>query len=414
MVISGRSLRLWSARSLVAVGISIAIALGAMEFHRLSATAQSGSDDMRLQALAERLLTNVSTSQNPDLVKLFPGALPTDVPADVVLPPNGTLIGSVERRASGSLPGGTPTPSSDPGTPTSTRVDIVIDVPSGSDSVVTFYKSALAALGWSPRAQTTAGFVATSLVPIPTTFCKSSDGPLLSVTARPSASGLLDVRLHYDSTSPTQCQTATVANPGMLPSPRGSILPSLESPPGVTVYGAGGSGNSARYGVESVALTTMAVSDLHAFYANELVAAGWISSAQGDDGSLSWSTWTILNRSDLQGFFYVRDGPATGQRALHLDVASTDSNALSSGAASPNIGIVTGPVLSSPVSTTTPTATPALAAPSQTPTPTPRPSTTPTSTPALSTTTTTPTPTAKPATAVATTPNSTPTSTTGH
>jgi hypothetical protein len=54
-----------------------------------------------------------------------------------------------------------------------------------------------------------------------------------------------------------------------------------------------------RYGLDSVAVTDMSVSDLHALYINELAGAGWMSAAKGDEGSLSWSVWSIPGRSEL-------------------------------------------------------------------------------------------------------------------
>ena len=346
--------------------------------------AQTTGDQSLLMQLAQRLLSQqfppytyapIGSSAPSTAVQLYPGALAPDFPSDVPMPPNSTLIGSDEHPTNTPVPpfvGGT-TGSIVAGPQTSstgTHVDVVLDDSGSADDVTSFYTGALANLGWSSPPNFNVGqigFIASSTPGVPVTYCQSSDGPSLTMTARTTNGGPLDVRLVFDTSAP-QCRAFAASTPSIAPPiPGFGVMPALKGPQGVTVYSGGGSGGSAtRFSTDAVAATTdMSAGDLHAFYANELVAAGWTEASSGGDAFITWSTWTIPDHSDLQGFLYVRNGPAAGQRALHLEVASTDPNAVTScGVYYPCIdgSGFSGPTLVSPGVTPAP-------APAVTPTP---------------------------------------------
>jgi len=326
--------------------LALGLFAGALRLQAPRARAQSPSGDSLVLRLAERLLAGSFGTYGPyspttsGSVQLFPGALPAALPLDLPLPPGSTLIGSDERQ-SFSTPGPIYVGSSAPFVPTQTpsgiHADIVLDAGNSAEDAMAFYKNAMGSLGWS--APTGAygygpgGFVTSPAPLVPATYCQSSDGPWLSVTARPTAGGPVDVRLSFDSGYAGQCRAPSPpsAPPIVPPAPVGyGVLPSLDPPPNVTVRGSGGSGGLGRFSTDASAITDMSVADLDAFYANQLLAKGWTKLSSGAGGELTWSTWSVPDHSDLQGFLYVRGGPVPGQRSLHVEVASTDPNAASS------------------------------------------------------------------------------------
>jgi hypothetical protein len=329
-----------------------------------AAYAQSPADDSLLLELAERLLGLPFPSQNAATVKLLPGAVPDNLPIAVPMPAGSRLIGSQVRPTAGvSVPmiGGPGGFQSSPPSSSGMRVEVVLDVPASPGDVNNFYKSAMDALGW--YVQSGPPF----FVPSPIggasqalSFCQSTSGPWVQILTRPIDNGPTDVRFIFDSGFTSPCANPVPGVPTAFGPPGFGILPSLKPPANATVRSTGGGGSNTRFTSDATAITDMSVSDLATFYADQLTAAGWSRIDSGTAGSLAWSTWSIPDHSDLQGFLYVRDGPAAGQRSLHLEGASTDPNASSSsffGSGVPVSGVVQ-PISPLPPSPATPTSTP--------------------------------------------------------
>lgn len=293
------------------------------------AQAQQASDATLLQELAERLLSYPFPGPGgvPVPVQLLPGALPADLPLTLPQPPGSMLIGSAVRpsfaRSFVPLPlqsnGGPPAP-------TGEGIDIVLDAPGAPADILAFYKGAMAELGWSPppaSSQGPGGFLPSFQTGSNASFCQSADGPWLSVSAFPVSGGPTDVRIHVDTGNPGPCSSPVFPQPS---GPLGfGVLPSLQAPPNVPVSPTGGGGGPGRFSSEALAVTDMSTADLEAFYAQELTASGWTQTDSRDDGSLSWSTWSVpptMGVDDYQGFLMVRAGPGDGQRTLYLEVAS--------------------------------------------------------------------------------------------
>jgi hypothetical protein len=93
------------------------------------------ADDALLRELAERLLSQTAgpPGQPIPTPQLLPGALPDDLPLTLPVPPGGRLLGSVARRADGTL----------------FTADIVYDAPGAATDVVALYERALAPQGWA-------------------------------------------------------------------------------------------------------------------------------------------------------------------------------------------------------------------------------------------------------------------------
>ena len=294
------------------------------------AQAQTGGEPSLLQQLAERLLgaRGPTPSGSPVLVQLLPGVLPSDLPLDLPLPDGSTLIGSAVAPSFAQFVNGPvsslPAPSS---TPTGEITDIVADAPGAPGDVLAFYESALTALGWTaPSANRPGpgGFLPPFLPQYFAEFCESARGPWMSVTVFPSTSGPNDLRLHVETGTPGPCYVPPgFPAPGLAPG--GDLLPPLHPPPDVQVLPSGGSGGPGLFASDARATTTLSASDVEAFYEEQLVASGWTRIDGNDDGSLTWSTWSVPSSSgpsDWQGFLFVRNGPGDGELSLHVEVAS--------------------------------------------------------------------------------------------
>jgi hypothetical protein len=331
--------------------------------------AQTSGDDRLLQ-LAERLLSSqipgAAVNGTPGSVQLYPGALAPDFPAGMPMPPGSALLGSDEYPSFSPTPlligntGVSPLPAPSQSS-SAVHVDVVLDAPGSAADAMSFFKTALAGSGWSAASSPLSGgvgFLSSARGSVPTVYCRGSDNAQLSVTARTEDGGQQDLRLAYDTGFNPQCSPppSTTMQPSFFvpPVPGFGVIPALQPPDGASVSSTGGAvGTASRSGTDAVAATDMAVADLSSFYAGELGDAGWTQLAAGGGAALSWSTWSIPDHSDLQGFLYVRSGPASGQRSLHLEVGSTDPSAILS--PSSGVGIDVG----APVSgSTRPGATP--------------------------------------------------------
>src|SRR6266567_4728861 len=86
---------------LALLGLVLATVAGGLRVQTPPARAQAPSNESLLRQLAERLPGLTYPSPNAASVQLFPGALPSDLPLALPLPPGSTLIGSDERASFG-------------------------------------------------------------------------------------------------------------------------------------------------------------------------------------------------------------------------------------------------------------------------------------------------------------------------
>ncbi len=267
--------------------------------------------DALLRELAERLLTPPGGPPGQPLPtpQLLPGALPADLPLALPVPPGGRLVGSVARRAGGTLVG----------------AEVVVDAPGAAADTAAFYERALGPQGWTPAALGGPG--------PPFGFQPSGAATFRSFCAPPGAPGSLnlqvlattagpgDLRLRLDLTNPGPCgQGAGTPRPGLPPG--AERLPLLAAPDGAQVTPAGGGGGGNRFASDALAATELPVAALHDAYAAQLAAAGWARVAGGADGPLAWSTWRLPGAGAFVGFLYVLQGAGERQRELHVQAAA--------------------------------------------------------------------------------------------
>ncbi len=278
---------------------------------RPAAATPPPADDTLLRELAERLLTPPGGPPGQPLPtpQLLPGALPADLPLALPVPPGGRLVGSVARRAGGTLVG----------------AEVVVDAPGAAADVAAFYEGAFGPQGWTPAPLggpgPPFGFQPSGAATFRFFCAPPGVQGSLNLQALPREAPLSDLRLRLDLTNPGPCgQGAGAPRPGLPPG--ADRLPLLVAPAGAQVSPGGGGGGGNRFASDALAATELPVAALHDAYAAQLAAVGWTRVAGGADGPLAWSTWRLPGAGAFVGFLYVLQGAGERQRELHVQAAA--------------------------------------------------------------------------------------------
>jgi len=293
--------------SIVLVGIALGLAVVATSGPSGPAIAHADPTDdaAALRALVGRFLTvpgSGPTSQQ-QAADLLPGQVASDLPLALPQPPNSRIVGSVVRRRGQDA----------------VLWDVIFDAPGAPTDILQVYGQQLAALGWTkpPVGPFGGGFQAAAPNDTAATFCQTiGAAPFLTMTAAPEASGQADVRVHIDATGPGPCFMPTA--PGPPPLAGAGRLPVLAPPAGVPVQPSGSSGGNDRFTSEATALTDKRSSELEAFYAQQVQAAGWTRVAGGAEGPYAWSAWTLPGGDGYQGLLTVLEAPGRNRRELRV------------------------------------------------------------------------------------------------
>ncbi len=88
---------------------------------------------------------------------------------------------------------------------------------------------------------------------------------------------------------------------------------------------AGAMGYTADGSSTTFATTSMSAAELERAFAEQLREVGWNRTRGGADGPLAWSTWSLPEGPEWQGFMYVIDAPGENRRQLSLQVQSATS-----------------------------------------------------------------------------------------
>ncbi|GAC1542481.1 MAG: hypothetical protein NVS2B7_15630 [Herpetosiphon sp.] len=259
--------------------------------------------------LAERLLGGPPAPDGKgQTVQLIPGKLPGDMGVEIPVPRSGRLLGSLVRSFGAK----------------NVHVDVVLDVPGPTAQIAAFYQDAFGKQGFTPtpdfKGGPAFGFQPT-LVPTFRTFCHGSTPPWISLGIVPSGASVTDVRVQVDKTNAGPC-----LNRGLEPykgPPGADKMPPLFAPDGVQLQPNGPGGAPNRVSSAATAITAMSVAALEAEFARQLEAAHWTRTGGRTEGPLSWSSWRVPGDGTLQGFLYVLQSAATGQRDLYLQLESS-------------------------------------------------------------------------------------------
>lgn len=265
---------------------------------------------LAIRELAERLLeSRFPTASGTAHARLLVGAVPDGLPLELPLPPGSKVVGSVIQPAA-ARPGGRPT---------GEATDIVLDAPGDAGAIMSFYDEALTPLGWSGplggQGFRHGGFVPAPAVPT-RTFCRSTQGPWLSVRIVAESGGVSDLRIHVDTAGPGPC-----ANPQGLP-PGAAILPALAAPAGAAMQGLGGSGGAGLWSSSAIAETEASAADLEAHFALQFTAAGWELSDRGRSNRMAWSRWRTAEQGEWRALLMVVEEPEPNQRFMHVRAES--------------------------------------------------------------------------------------------
>lgn len=273
-----------------------------------NAGAQANPDALR--TLAVRFLAPPVSGPNgmTQTAELLPGAVPSDLPLMVPVPPGTSLIGSVVRKFGGM----------------SVSWEIALDSPSSQDDLFNFYTQALAPQGFVPPPNRNGGgrgFAPVSGGGAPRgTFCRGANGPYVGVSAAPTGSGS-DLRLFVAGDASGICGGATPMSNGPL-----DRVPALPAPMGVAIANPNGTVGPNRVTVEAVATAAATAVDLDAAYGAQLVAAGWMRTGGNANGPVAWSTYTVPGEGGYTGYLSVRE-IGGNVRELFLSVANASANA---------------------------------------------------------------------------------------
>jgi hypothetical protein len=230
--------------------------------------------------------------------------LPPDAPPDLIVPKDLDLFGSLARRTDGQISG----------------VEVILD---GSQPVADFLLSYEADLEshdwrrWEQPHRRPGGFDGGFQMGPSAVFVNEKAVSALWIAARQVEGGRTEVGLRYDRENAAN-MINNMSGPGPEP-PRWDMLPELRPPPGVKVQPQGSSGGGGRWTSEAKAQAEMPVPEMEAYFARQLVAAGWSRIAGAADDATGWSSWDVPNPGNWRGFLLVLS-PFPGWRSMLLRV----------------------------------------------------------------------------------------------
>jgi hypothetical protein len=267
----------------------------------VSGLAPETERERRLRELAGRLLAHPGP-RGATTAELFLAELPPDVPADLIVPNDLDLFGSLARRRDGQITG----------------IEVILDGTKPASDFLLAYERDLESHGWRrfehfPRH---AGGFEGGFQTGPTgVFVNEAAESALWIAARHVGGGRTEVGLRYDRENAANMMANT---PG--PEFRGwDMLPELRPPAGVKVQPQGTSGGGGRWTSEARAQTEMPVPQLEAHFAKQLAADGWSRIAGTADDTMGWSSWDVPQPGNWRGLLLVLS-PYPGWRSMSLRV----------------------------------------------------------------------------------------------
>jgi hypothetical protein len=256
----------------------------------MSAAPPETEREHRLRELAGRLLAHPGP-YGITTAELFLAELPPDTPADLIVPKELDLVGSLARRRDGELTG----------------IEVILD---GTIPVSVFlgrYEQDLESHGWRRfepfHHQRPGGFDAGYQMGPTAVFVNEGAVSALWIAARQVEDGRTEIGLRYDHENAANMMSNM---PGPGPEPPGwDILPELRPPPSVRMQPQGSSGGGGRWTSEARAQTAMPVPELEAYFARQLAAAGWGRIAGSADDTTGWSSWAVPKPGNWRGLLLV-------------------------------------------------------------------------------------------------------------
>jgi hypothetical protein len=269
----------------------------------VSGPAPETERERQLRELAGRLLVHPSP-EGPRTAELFLAEVPPDAPADLIVPGDLALFGSVARRRDGQITG----------------IEVILDGTKPVSDFLTAYERDLESHGWRRFEQFhrhPGGFEGGFHMGPTTVFVNEAAVSALWIAARQVGGGRTEVGLRYDRENAASMMGNML---GSGPEPPGwDMLPELRPPKGVNVQAQGSSGGGGRWTSEARAQTEMPVAELETHFAKQLASAGWRRIAGTEDDTTGWSSWEVPKPGDWRGFLLVLS-PFPGWRSMSVRV----------------------------------------------------------------------------------------------
>ena len=239
----------------------------------MSGPAPETERERLLRQLAGRLLTwpDPEGPATADLTLGYPDELPPELVDRTEL----RFLGSVVRRRAGELVG----------------AEMIFDGVGDPDAVAADYATILVGLGWErieqPRPPS-GGFQHRAMMGS-TLLVAKGESALVYVHAADREDGGAELRVRYD---PVHGQDV-MANIRRGTQYEESVLPDLKPPPGVKLQPEGTGGGGGTWRSDARAHTEIAPTELEAYFAKQLEAAGWGRVSGSADDSFAWSSWLV-------------------------------------------------------------------------------------------------------------------------
>jgi hypothetical protein len=265
----------------------------------VSSLAPETERERRLRELAGRLLTHPSP-YGPTTAELFLEELPLDAPAELPVPGDLKLLGSLARRRDGDLIG----------------LEVILDGAKPVSDFLAGYERELESRGWRRFEQfhhQPGGFDAGWHMGPAAILVNESAVSALFIGARQVESGRSEVGLRYDRENAANMMN-NQQGPGAQP-PGWDVLPELRPPPGLKLQPLGSHGGGGSWTSEARAQTEMPVPELEAHFAKQLAAAGWRRIGGAADETVGWSNWEMPKPGNWRGFLLILS-PLPGWRSL--------------------------------------------------------------------------------------------------
>ena len=148
-------------------------------------------------------------------------------------------------------------------------------------------------------------------------FRRGGQGPVLSVAAGIINEAITDVRLRLDSQTPRHLDERGGRLMGMSGFNR---MPRLHPPQGVALETQGGGGGGGRWNSEARVDTDLAVAELEAHFASQLIEAGWTRVSGRADDVVGWSSWNLPGQGEWRGLLLVLAAFGANERSLSLRI----------------------------------------------------------------------------------------------
>jgi hypothetical protein len=296
------------------------------------------ADPALTRELAERLIMGPSgrtagPASNPAFLV---GRLSPDLPADLPMPESARVLGSLIRLSPDDRLSSSET---------------ILDMEGSPRFAQQLFIDALTGAGWeiSPWASLggPTGFVSRSRA-LSASFCRAGSFLNLTFGGSPSAHERSDVRITSDkpegdgcwetAAGPIQMTQVEPSSPArswpsfglalaydpFFPPPEVAIPP-LTGPPGAPLEDGTIVGDT-QY--DSAIVTSRPVSEVEAFFGQQLQDVGWVRRAGTASRPFAWSLWTVPGKEDWQVLLLVFDVPGENHHALSLKVRRVDSDPL--------------------------------------------------------------------------------------